>query len=230
MGDLGSRRSRNVGDHAASGGSTVCKQIQVFFQLDQPNDIKFTIDNNAPILYGARGQTQDASIYRPVSALAAGEKTGVASRVLSFLTHLVSRYLDRGGVQHNVDITLQTSYVNGAYTLRLAATPENLVIGISRLPDLLNGDQRESVMQALRNQKATVEVGTVAPETGAALFRPSPPGDLRYLFVSQFSEAVAQYSAADQINSLRPALLVVLDADRRPLLSAGIAIVVPSQR
>jgi hypothetical protein len=219
------------GAMALPGGGTVCKQSQVFFQLNQPPDTKIMVDNDAPILYGARGEQQDASIYRPVPPIVAQEPTGGPFHIWSFLTHLVSVYEDHAGVKSRIDVTVSSSHTDAGYVLRVAAAPENLVIGISQLSDLLNSDQLANIVQAFRKQGSTVEPGSLPPTIAAALFRPSVPKGQHYLFVSRTKEAVGTYAAArSQTTSLNPALLVVLDNDRRPILAAGIALVVPSKR
>lgn len=211
------------------GGGTVCKQTQVFFQIDHPPDIKTIVNNDAPILYGARGESQDASIYRPVPPLVAQQPAGEPSRIRAWFTHLVGAYEDRAGAQHRIDVTIETSQVDGRYTIAITNSSGNAVVGISRLSELLKPDQFGLVTEAFRKQGAVVEPGTLPPPAAEALFRPKVPPEGQYLFVGRIEKATASYAGSSgQIPRLQPASLVVLDNERHPILSAGMALLVPS--
>lgn len=216
---------------ALPAGGTVCKISQYFFQPGKPPDIAPVVVNNTQIVYGADGRAQDASIYVPGGTTGARPAPPVPSNLLSSLTRLFTAYADPRGGTHELSVAVDSTHEGTAYTLRVRVVPDNLVIGISDLPHLLDAEQLGAMASMLRAQKVGAEPGSLPKAALADLFRSArPAADRRYLFLRGARDAAATFkSVPGQSPGAHSVLLVVLDAERQPILAATATLLLPIQ-
>lgn len=212
-------------------GGTVCKISQHFFQPGKPPDIVPVVVNNTQIVYGADGRTQDASIYVPGGPSGAQPSPPAPSSLVSSLTRLWTEYVGPGTTTHKLSVAIDSRREGTTYTLRFRVAPDDLVVGISDLPHLLDATQLSAMTSMLRARKIVVEPGSLTRAASDDLFRSGgPASDTRYLFLHGVGNAAAAFKATSgQVPGARRVLLVVLDAERQPILAATATLLLPTQ-
>jgi hypothetical protein len=122
----------------------------------------------------------------------------------------------------------------GKFSLFLEKNESDLIVGISGLADALNADQLVTIQRAVEQQGFSVEQATlnkfVGPKAVKELFwsadAAAPEGDL--LFFGHGTKGTFPYEASAATTAQkRRAMVIILDAERRPIAADGITLAVP---
>jgi hypothetical protein len=135
-----------------------------------------------------------------------------------------------------VTISLSFGSEAGKFFVSLSKQPDDVIIGISELADILNERQLSDIQRASSFQKFTMERGTLVKFAGENAVKElfwsgndsAPKGDL--LFFGGGTEKGGQFSykaSEAAIPQRRPAILVILDSEKRPISADKIVFIAP---
>jgi hypothetical protein len=184
-------------------------------------------DTDAPIVYGTNNQRQEAAVYTEQHVAQVG--TPDTASIIETTVR------DDDGKLLPVRVEISTSRTAKGVSLSFTRTP-GLVLGISNLLSGLDSNQVANVKARLGSENVNLQESSISDYVGGqanlnGVFAANELKDregMRYFFLSGGDKGFVEIEGSAFED--RPAEMVVLDRNRKPLLVAGVNMLLPVSR
>ncbi|WP_154661088.1 hypothetical protein [Microvirga lotononidis] len=217
-------------------------QGAVVFQKPPPTPVNGPSNNPPAISRESQGgiTTQPlgtdpaTSVQRDGTFNAAPRET--SERKSPTISILQTSYRDANDEKQHIRVLFSSDRTSDRFEITIQKEPENLVVGVSDFLKALNKDQAAQIESSFKEQGIQLTQGSLGtfagPEAREAMFLTADDPLLSngLLFIGTGPKLVVSYSAPPSVNAQRrQALLIVFDADHRPIAAKRMDILIPEQ-